>query len=266
MVTETKKIALLGGDGRFLRLAELLAADGAEVCAYALGDALPDCAVRCASISDALAGADAVLLPVPYSRDGTHLNAPLHPEPVPLDALLAHATDGLPIFGGMLPKGGFPGCVCLDYYSERMQIRNAVPSAEGALMIALERMPGTLHGSSAFVIGYGRIGKLLADRLRAFGAEVTVFARKENDRAFAEAFSCRAAPIEALAERLGEADVLFNTAPAALLAPEALDALKPEAVFIELASRPCCNSERLLLSPRAARAHVARRSRTVHLR
>ena len=33
MVTETKKIALLGGDGRFLRLAELLAADGAEVCA-----------------------------------------------------------------------------------------------------------------------------------------------------------------------------------------------------------------------------------------
>ena len=130
-----------------------------------------------------------------------------------------------------------------------MQIRNAVPSAEGALMIALERMPGTLHGSSAFVIGYGRIGKLLADRLRAFGANVTVFARKESDRAFAEAFSCRAAPIEALAERLGEADVLFNTAPAALLAPEALDALKPEAVFIELASRPCCDSERLLLSP-----------------
>ena len=171
MVTETKKIALLGGDGRFLRLAELLAADGAEVCAYALGDALPDCAVRCASISDAVAGADAVLLPVPYSRDGTHLNAPLHPEPVPLDALLAHATDGLPIFGGMLPKGGFPGCVCLDYYSERMQIRNAVPSAEGALMIALERMPSTLHGSSAFVIGYGRIGKLLADRLRAACAE-----------------------------------------------------------------------------------------------
>lgn len=249
MVTETKKIALLGGDGRFLRLAELLTADGAEVCAYALGDALPDCAVRCASISDAVAGADAVLLPVPYSRDGTHLNAPLHPEPVPLDALLAHATDGLPIFGGMLPKGGFPGCVCLDYYSERMQIRNAVPSAEGALMIALERMPGTLHGSSAFVIGYGRIGKLLADRLRAFGANVTVFARKESDRAFAEAFSCHAAPIEALAERLSEADVLFNTAPAALLAPEALDALKPEAVFIELASRPCCDSERLLLSP-----------------
>ena len=43
--------------------------------------------------------------------------------------------------------------------------------------------------------------------------------------------------------------MLFNTAPAALLAPEALDALKPEAVFIELASRPCCDSERLLLSP-----------------
>ena len=74
-----------------------------------------------------------------------------------------------------------------------MQIRNAVPR-RARVMIALERMPGTLHGSSAFVIGYGRIGKLLADRLRAFGADVTVFARKESDRAFAEAFSCRAAP------------------------------------------------------------------------
>ena len=30
---------------------------------------------------------------------------------------------------------------------------------------------------------------------------------------------------------------------------EALEKLKPEAVFIELASRPCCDSKRLLLSP-----------------
>lgn len=266
MVTETKKIALLGGDGRFLRLAELLAADGAEVCAYALGDALPDCAVRCASISDAVAGADAVLLPVPYSRDGTHLNAPLHPEPVPLDALLAHATDGLPIFGGMLPKGGFPGCVCLDYYSERMQIRNAVPSAEGALMIALERMPGTLHGSSAFVIGYGRIGKLLADRLRAFGANVTVFARKESDRAFAEAFSCHAAPIEALAERLSEADVLFNTAPAALARARGARRAQARSGVHRTGFTALLRLRAAAALPRAARAHVARRSRTVHLR
>ena len=34
-----------------------------------------------------------------------------------------------------------------------------------------------------------------------------------------------------------------------LLFASLLDALKPEAVFIELASRPCCDSERLLLSP-----------------
>ena len=144
MATETKKIALLGGDGRFLRLAELLAADGAEVCAYALGDVLPDCAVRCASIADAVAGADAVVLPVPYSRDGKHINAPLHPMPVPLGELLAYAAEGIPIFGGMLPSSGLPGCICTDYFTERMQIRNAVPSAEGALMIALEQMPGTL--------------------------------------------------------------------------------------------------------------------------
>lgn len=81
------------------------------------------------------------MLPVPYSRDGKHINAPLHPMPVPLGELLAYAAEGIPIFGGMLPSSGLPGCICTDYFTERMQIRNAVPSAEGALMIALEQMP-----------------------------------------------------------------------------------------------------------------------------
>ena len=45
----------------------------------------------------------------------------------------------------------------------------------------MEATDRTLHGSRCLIIGYGRIGRLLADRLLSLGAEVTVSARKYGD-------------------------------------------------------------------------------------
>ena len=61
---------------------------------------------------------------------------------------------------------------------EELCLANAVPTAEGAIRIAMEETARTLHGASALVVGYGRIGMALAPRLRALGMQTEICARR----------------------------------------------------------------------------------------
>ena len=111
---------------------------------------------------------------------------------------------------------------------------NARLTAEGALRLALEQ--GSLLGKACVVIGYGRIGRLLACLLWRMGAQVTVAARKAADRAMAEALGLRAVcPGDGLPETTA---LVFNTAPAQALPVAELAALEPACVWVELASAP----------------------------
>ena len=96
----------------------------------------------------------------------------------------------------------------------------------------------TLHASRCLVVGYGRIGRLLADRLLAFGAEVTVSARKYGDLAWIDAWGCHSVRTGALAGQLDRFDLIFNTAPALILDGAKLRETREDCVIIELASAP----------------------------
>lgn len=61
-----------------------------------------------------------------------------------------------------------------------------MPTAEGAIQLAMEELPITLHGARVLVIGYGRLGRVLADRLAGLKARVSVAARRYADLAWAE--------------------------------------------------------------------------------
>ena len=95
----------------------------------------------------------------------------------------------------------------------------------------MERREQTLLGSRVLILGFGRIARALAPRLRALGAEVTVYARSEAQRALAECLGCRA--LESLPDKPEGYSILFNTVPAPLLPGAAEGALN-----IELASVP----------------------------
>ena len=75
---------------------------------------------------------------------------------------------------------------------------NAVPTAEGAVQIAMEELPITLHRARVLVLGFGRLGKLAAHRFAALGAKVSVAARKWADLAWAEAYGYGAERIDQL--------------------------------------------------------------------
>lgn len=234
---------VIGGDLRQVKLAELLMEDGHSVHSYGLEGA-PESRVPA---EPGLAGvelADCVILPLPAEGEGGRINAPLSQGEISLEEVLNRLPTGILVCAGMagpdLVEGASArGLELRDYFArEELTVANAVPTAEGAVQIAMEELPITLHGARALVLGYGRVGKLTAHRLSVLGAQVTVAARKCADLAWAQAFGYRAEPIGELDGWLCAYDLVINTVPTPVLTRPRLADLKPECLVIDLASKP----------------------------
>lgn len=233
-------ISVIGGDLRQLTLAEALAADGNQVRVYGFEKHQETSGMT--SDLDTAMQSDTIILPLPVSHDQVLLNAPFHIEAIPLEEVLLRLKPGQRVFGGKISaelRKRLSGIPCYDYFErEELSIANAIPTAEGAIEIALSELPKTLHQSRCLVVGYGRIGKVLADRLRAFGAYVTVSARKYRDFAWIEAYGMMPIQTSEIGEHAGEFDVIFNTVPHLIFGHDVLERLDPGCLLIDLASKP----------------------------
>lgn len=231
--------SILGGDMRQVYLARLLKEDGRDVATWGLEQGGAPGGV---SLDQALRG-DVLLLPLPVCR-GERLNLPLTDTELEVVRLWPRLRFDQLLLGGMIGDLGSQlmadyGLTVLDYFDrEETQVANAVPTAEGALQLAMEATDCTLHGSRCLVIGYGRIGRLLAERLLALGAEVTVSARKYGDLAWIQAWGFQGLRTGALTGRLERFDLIFNTAPALILNGARLRETREDCVIIDLASAP----------------------------
>lgn len=119
---------------------------------------------------------------------------------------------------------------------EEYQIAIAQLTAEGA--IALLRPETGLSGAHILLLGYGRIARLLARELQKAGALVTAAARSGEQRAWAEAESIEALPLDALSGALDRFDVIIGTIPAPVLTEPLLALVRKDALLLELASAP----------------------------
>lgn len=236
--------AILGGDLRAAYLAGLLAQEGYKVITAGLdGTDLPPCVTGCTNLPQAVSLADVVVLPVPVTTDGTTLNAPFSRVRIPLEQVLGSVSPEQ-----LLLAGGLDDALCAplrargvyvgDYLKrEELALLNSVPTAEGAVQLAMEELPVTIHGARCLVTGYGRVGTALTRLLHAMGAQVTVAARRCADRARATMDGAQTLDTASLADA-GDFDVIFNTVPALLFTAEVLKSLSRTTLLIDLASRP----------------------------
>lgn len=245
------KITFLGGDARSLAMAQRVVSLGGEVTAYAMGEMTAQTGITAAPTLDAaLVHARAVVLPMPAFDGQLCVPCPYAKEQhLPnAAALLSCIGSSIPVFGGRVSPAVFALASELavnisDYsVSDEVLIRNAVPTAEGAIGLAMQALDVTLHGARVAVLGFGRIGFALATRLHALGAHVTVAARKARDLARIDGIFCRAHQLcnEYAVRHLLEDgyDVIFNTVPYRLISNDALSRIPSHTVLIELASAP----------------------------
>ena len=142
-----------------------------------------------------------------------------------LDAILSILPKNITVIGGNLSHPSLAHYQTLDLLQDPIYVaENADITARCAIKLLFNCLPCTLKDLPILIIGWGRIGKCLARLLRANDALVTVFARKETDRAMLQAlgYSTQAAP-----DPTGFR-VVINTAPAAVLPDCPKDVFKME--------------------------------------
>lgn len=239
------RISILGGDNRGIYAAAELAARGAEVRVFGL-PLPPDApAVKpCEDLRVAFNESDALVIPLPGFDDEGRLPVLSGEAPLVSKSLLALIPSHVPVFSVFARP-------FLRRAAEQLNLRvielvkldefaiwNSIPSAEGAIQMAMEATPITIHGSASWVLGFGRTGMTLARMLAGLGAKVTVVARNPAARARAEEIGYRTSSFETMRPAIGEADIIFNTVPALVLDEPTLSILKPTVHICDLASAP----------------------------
>ena len=274
IMNRIKKAAVIGGDLRSIAAAERLREYGCETRLFGFAaksgaskgavDSL--CCSSCAAndglpsyieqiggllapdLDTALDGCDSVILPLPASNDKIHLTMPFSDTQLPLVELqrLMRWHNIELVCGGKLDKAFIESCesagmTCFDYYErEEFAVANAVPTAEGAIAIAMNELAVTLDNSEILVVGFGRIGKMLSQKLSALGAKVTVSARRADDFAWIKALGLEYTETGKLADyfKLHAPAVVFNTVPHRVFGKSELDVIRKGTLIIDLASNP----------------------------
>ncbi|EHQ91309.1 dipicolinate synthase subunit DpsA [Desulfosporosinus youngiae] len=240
------RLAVIGGDDRELYLIPELQKQGAYIVGVGFEKASPISGMTLVpSLEHAVGQVDVLLFPLFGTDERGEVKAKYSDSPIILNKKVLEAIPAhVPLFIGfarsaLKSEADNLGIQLVETAKlNELAILNSIPSAEGAIQMAMEATTITIHGSNSFVLGLGRCGWTLARMLQGIGARVTGVARKPSDLARAVEMGLQAVDFAELKDEIGHAEIIFNTVPDLILNPMMLDNVARDAVIVDLASRP----------------------------
>jgi dipicolinate synthase subunit A len=240
------RLAVIGGDDREIYLIPELQKQGAYIVGVGFENASPIPGMTLASsLQDAVSQVDMLLFPMFGTDDRGVVKAKYSEQPIILNKDVLQA---IPVHVPLLIGWARPA---LKSAAEKLGIQlvetitlneitilNSIPSAEGAIQMAMESTTITIHGSESMVLGLGRCGWTLARMLQGIGAHVTGVARKPSDLARAVEMGFHAVHFADLEDEISRAEIIFNTVPHHILDRGMLEKVARDAVIVDLASIP----------------------------
>ena len=168
-MTNIKKIGVIGGDRRTLEVIRVLRQKGMEVAVWGIDAKYIDTLTVCDTFESTVNNAEAVILPTPPSEDEVRVNCPLfsNESGVKIHKLLEAMPENAILLGGRVsPRikdlAAKRNVKCYDYFNtEELLIKNAVPTAEGAIGIAVDKILSVLPAPSI-------VNKMLVTTPRSF--------------------------------------------------------------------------------------------------
>ena len=242
-----RQFVMIGGDMRCHYLAAYLKEQGVYVTTYKV----PDCEDEYSSWpmlsetfrNDSTVEERVLLLPVPVAKDGIHINGCTE---LAIENIAGSLTAFDFVCGGVLPSGLTDACTAagVPYYDymkdDCVALKNAVATAEGAIAESFMMSDINIENSKCLVTGYGRCGRVLAQKLLRMGAEVTVTARSVEACFKAAMGDCHTILLDQLGSdnKLDQFDFCYNTIPAPVLNRDILSKFRQNIVILDIASMP----------------------------
>ena len=240
-------VAVIGGDTRMLEHMRLARLAGAKVQHYGSVPAAEEAAGQPAasSLVEAVKGARIISCPIPGVGSD--------------DALYAKFTDEKLRMTHEVLKGAAPGAMLFTCWStprmdewvketpvkiiaygddDALAILHAVPTAEGAIRVAIENTDDTLLGMNVLCVGLGRVGISVAQAFEGMKARVTLAAR--NPAQLARAWAMNATPVELsdLKNQIGKFGLIVSSSSGRVLDRNLISLTRPDVVIIDLCSPP----------------------------
>jgi dipicolinate synthase subunit A len=242
-----RNFAIIGGDLRIIKLAKILAEDGNKVYTYGLEKAEElkenENIIFCDKLKNAIQKTEIVIGPIPFSSNGIDINTPFSDNKISIREIMHSINAKILIAGSIMPEvydmANDEYVEIVDIMKrEELAVLNTISTAEGTIEIAISNTNKILHGSNVLILGFGRIGKVLARKLAGLSAKVTCAARKDEDLAWIKAYGHMFTNINNLGENLAKYDLIINTVPHLILTPQRLQYVKEDCLLIDLASNP----------------------------
>ena len=191
---------------------------------------------------------DIIFCPIPFSRDNVKIN---NSNMLIEDLIKLNNIEEKVIISGSIStpvkeKLNENNIKVIDLmYEEDYVIKNAIATSEGAIKKAIEMSNITLNNSNILILGYGRIGKILAHNLTGFGANIFVEARSKKDIALIKSMGYNGVELEKLDKFLPDMQFIFNTIPSVIIDKEKVKLLDFNVYLIDIASKPGVDFEAL---------------------
>ena len=239
--------SVIGGDLRIIKLAKMLAEDGNNVYTYGMEKAEElkenKNIIMCNKLQETVKKSEIVIGPIPFSSNGKDINAPFSDNVISIRELMHILNAKILIAGSITPDvydlANDEYIEIIDIMKrEELAVLNTISTAEGTIEIIIANTNKISHGSKVLILGFGRIGKVLARKLAGLSAKVTCAARKDEDLAWIRAYGHMETNINAIGENLSEYDVIINTVPHLVLTSEKIKYVKDDCLLVDLASNP----------------------------
>ena len=239
--------SIIGGDLRIIKLAKMLAEDGNNVYTYGMEKAEElkenKNIMMCNKLQETVKKSEIVIGPIPFSSNGKGINAPFSDNIISIRELM-HVINAKILIAGSITPDVYD--LANDEYieiidimkREELAVLNTISTAEGTIEMIIANTNTIIHGSKVLILGFGRIGKVLARKLAGLSAKVTCAARKDEDLAWIRAYGHMETNINAIGENLSEYDVIINTVPHLVLTSEKIKYVKDDCLLVDLASNP----------------------------
>ena len=230
---------VVGGDLRNVELVKLLKEDGKEVFSYGMNEK--------ESFEKIPRNIDIVVGPIPFSRDGKTINSTFSENKILIEDFLEKIKEKILIAGNIssdvIKKVEKYNIKVIDIMkSEKLAVLNTIATAEGTIELMIANTDEIIFNSNILILGFGRVAKTLAQRLKGMSKYITCASIKSEELAWIDALGYEKIDLDDLSKSqdllksLANYNVIINTIPSMILDAEKLQYVNKEVLLIDLAS------------------------------